>query len=110
MHPQSSYDVVRLDGELDVSRRAEVVAMLRQASGGRSVLIDLSSVSYADSTVIAELLRFRNEANAQGRRIALLSGSPQLVRLLEYAGLSRAFALFQDRGAALTYLAGTSPA
>ncbi len=108
MDPQSSYDVVTLAGELDVSRRPEVVAALGQASGGRGVLLDLSDVTYADSTVIAELLRFRNEANVRGRRVALLSGSPQLARLLEYAGLSKAFALFDDRGTALTYLSGTS--
>ena len=107
MDPQSSFDVVHLSGELDIGRRAELVAALNAARGRPAVLVDFSTVTYADSTVIAELLRFRNEANAKGRRVALLSGNPQFARLLEFAGLAHAFALFDDRGAALTYLAGT---
>jgi anti-sigma B factor antagonist len=109
MDPQSSLDVVRLVGELDVSRRSELATALSQAGGGRAVLIDLSAVSYIDSTVVAELLHFRNEADANGRPVAVLIGSQQLARVIEYAGLAHAFAVFDDRGRALTFLAGTSP-
>jgi anti-anti-sigma factor len=108
MDGQSSVDVVRFDGELDVSRRSELESALRQASGGRGVLIDFAGVSYVDSTVIAELLRFRNHAAANGRLVAVLIGSPQLARVIEYAGLSQAFAVFDDRADALTYLTGPS--
>jgi anti-anti-sigma factor len=109
MSEQSLLEVVRLTGELDISRRAELSEALARASAGRAVLIDLSDVPYADSTVIAELLRFRSEAEGDGRRIALLIGSPQLVRILQYAGVSGAFRVFDARGEALTYLAGTNP-
>lgn len=107
MGDQSSLEVVRLSGELDIGRRAELVDALARASAGRAILIDLSEVPYADSTVIAELLRFRNDAQDKGRRIAVLIGNPQFARILQYAGLSAAFHVFDDRGAALTYLAGT---
>ena len=109
MDPQSSLDVVRLVGELDVSRLSELATALSRASGGGAVLIDLAAVSYLDSTVIAELLRFRSEADKNGRLVALLIGSQQVARVLEYAGVGQAFAVFDDRGRALTYLAGTSP-
>ena len=107
MSEQSSLEVVCLTGELDISRRAELAEALSRASAGRAVLIDLSDVPYADSTVIGELLRFRNDAQDEGRRIAVLIGNPQFARILEYAGLSAAFHVFDQRGAALTYLAGT---
>lgn len=104
MSAQSSLQVVRLGGELDIGRRAEIARAL-QLDGERSgTLLDFSDVSYADSTVIAELLRFRADAQRGGRRIALLIGSRQFGRLLQYAGLTEAFAVFEDRGAALTYL------
>jgi hypothetical protein len=45
-------------------------------------------------------------AGSAKRRAAILIVSPQLARLLEYAGVGEAFPLFQDRGAALTYLMG----
>jgi anti-anti-sigma factor len=109
MSEQSSFEVVCLTGELDISRRAELADALARARAGRAVLIDLSGVPYADSTVIAELLRFRNDAEDEGRRTALLIGNPQFARILEYAGLSDAFHVFDERGAALTYLAGTYP-
>jgi anti-anti-sigma factor len=109
MSEQSSLEVVRMTGELDISRRAELVEALARASAGRAVLIDLSDVPYADSTVIAELLRFRNDAAENGRRIALLIGNQQFARILQYAGLAAAFEVFDARGAALTYLAGTEP-
>jgi anti-sigma B factor antagonist len=107
MASESSLAVIRLSGELDIGRRDEIAVQLRTASPGSAVLIDLSDVPYADSTVIAELLRFRGEVEREGRRIAVLIGNPQIARILEYAGLSAAFHVFDDRGAALTYLAGT---
>ncbi|HEX3468676.1 MAG TPA: STAS domain-containing protein [Candidatus Elarobacter sp.] len=107
MNPQSSLEVVRLAGELDVSRREEVVAALERAAAAPAVLIDLSDVPYADSTVLAELLRFHGTAEANGRRVAVLITSPQVSRILEYAGVPATFPVYTDRGAALTHLAGT---
>jgi anti-anti-sigma factor len=109
MSRQSSLCVVKLVGELDIGQRDEVAAALRLDDGDGPVLVDLGEVTYADSTVIGELLRFRNDAEARGRRIALLIGSPQFARLLQYAGLPEAFAVFDNRAAALTFLAGAGP-
>ncbi len=110
MSAQSSFQVIRLSGELDIGRRAEIAQALAMGAGRSGILLDFGDVSYADSTVIAELLRFRAAAQRAGRRIALLIGSRQLGRLLQYAGLTEAFAVFEDRGAALTYLSAPEPA
>ena len=104
MSEQSSYRVISLRGELDISRKAEIGAALQIAGPGPAVLVDLSDVQYADSTIIAEMLRFREDAQRCGRRLAVLVGDPRFRRVLQYAGLQGAFALFEDRGAALTYL------
>ena len=77
---------------------------LQPSDGSGPILVDLADVTYADSTVIAGLVRLRNDADAAGRRIALLIGDARLARLLQYAGLAEAFNVFDDRGAALTYL------
>jgi anti-anti-sigma factor len=103
----SHYQVIRLAGELDMLRRDEIRSALVLAPTGRAILVDLTEVSYADSTVVAELLRFRNEADAANRRIAVLIRDPRFARVLEYAGLGDAFAIFDERGRALTFLAGT---
>lgn len=107
MDPQSSLEVVRLAGELDISRRDELAAALERVAAAPAVLIDLSDVPYADSTILAELLRFHGAAEANGRRVAVLISSPQISRILQYAGVSATFPVYTARGAALTHLAGT---
>ena len=63
--PESSLEVVRLTGELDISRRDEVAAALEQVKAAPAVLVDLSDVPYADSTVLAELLLSRPALNEE---------------------------------------------
>jgi len=96
--------VVKMDGELDIGRRAEIRHALAVEGNPSGVLVDFGDVTYADSSAISELLRFRNDLNRRGLPVALLIKSPQFKRLLEYAGVNEAFAVFDERGAALTYL------
>lgn len=100
----SSVAVIALSGELDIGRAEEVVAALLLPASKTPVLLDLSEVTYADSTVISSLFRFSDEASSAAIRIAVLMTKPQLIRLLEYAGLGEAFPVFRERSAALTYL------
>jgi anti-anti-sigma factor len=96
--------VIRLTGELDLARRDEIRAALVVGGQEQGILVDLSSVTYADSTVLAELLRFQQDAGAARIPVALIVATPQFARIVNYAGLPDAFAIFADRGAALTYL------
>lgn len=104
----SSIGVVRLTGELEIGRRAEIAAALVLAGNESGVLLDFSEVTYADSTTLAEMLRFRDEAATAGTPVAILIGSRQFARLIQYAGLAHAFRIFEDRGEALTELSRTS--
>ncbi|HEV3157057.1 MAG TPA: STAS domain-containing protein [Candidatus Baltobacteraceae bacterium] len=104
MNANSTFDTIALAGELDIARRDEVRQALRIDGPGSGILVDFSEVVYADSTVIAQLLRFYNDAGELKRRVAVLIVAPQLIRLLQYAGLSEIFPLFTERSAALNYL------
>jgi anti-anti-sigma factor len=101
----ASIAVIALGGELEIGRKAEIRAALQMIESATSVLIDLSEVTYADSTALAELMRFRREADTRSVSVAILIGHRQFSRLLEYAGLSQMFAVFDSRAAALSYLA-----
>lgn len=101
----SSIAVIRLEGELEIGRKADVAAALRLNGGESAVLLDFSGVTYADSTTLAELLRFRNEAAERDVAVAILVGNRQFARLVKYAGLADAFRIFDDRASALTELA-----
>jgi anti-anti-sigma factor len=100
-----SLAVIRLTGELEIGRRDEIARTLRLTGNESGVLLDFSEVSYADSTALAELLRFRTEAAKHGVPLAILIGNKQFARLVQYAGLADAFRIFDDRAAALNDLA-----
>lgn len=105
MRRTASVGVITLAGELELSGRDALAAALRIPENARTLLIDCSAVTYADSTALSELLRLHKEARAEGVRTAMIVVLPQFARLIRYAGLQHAFAVFDDRGAALTYLA-----
>jgi anti-sigma B factor antagonist len=97
-------DVVRFTGELDIGRRSELREKLAVGETARAVLLDLSGVTYADSTALGELLRFNAAAEEREVPIAIVVVSPQLVRLIRYAGLYEMFSIFDDLGQALSFL------
>jgi anti-anti-sigma factor len=96
-----SIAVIRLTGELEIGRRDEIAAALIVAGSESGILLDFSDVNYADSTSLAELLRFRDEAARANVPVAIVIGSRQFARLIQYAGLSHAFRIFENRAEAL---------
>ncbi len=96
--------LVQLSGELDLARRDEFRAALREGNFKTPVLVDLSGVTYADSSALAELLRFQRDAAEIGTRVALVIASSQFKRIVEYAGLAEAFSIFDSREPAREFL------
>ena len=109
MSPASSFVVVKLAGELEIGRKAEIAEALVVDPAATGLLLDFSDVTYADSTVLAELLRFRATAEENHVPVAIIIASRQFARLIQYAGLSQIFAIFESRAEALTYLAKGDP-
>lgn len=99
-----SIRVIRLSGELDIGRRAEIESALQLEGTETAILIDAESVTYADSTAISTLLQFRNDAEKAETPVAIVATNRQFTRLIQYAGLAALFNIFSDRAAALTYL------
>jgi anti-anti-sigma factor len=102
---QDLVSVIALAGELEYGRRTEIRDSLQLKGVEKSILLDFSDVTYADSTALAELMRFHIESDACAVPVAVLIGHSQFSRLLTYAGLSDRFAVYEDRGAALAFLA-----
>lgn len=87
--------VIALTGELDIARKEELRAALTiEAADG--ILLDMSDVHYADSTALTELLRFRLRARELELPVAVVIGSPQLDRIVRYAGLYEVFDVFSN--------------
>ena len=101
----TSIAVIRLTGELEIGRQDEIAQALRVTGSEPGILLDFADVTYADSTSLAMLLRFRDQAMRRNVPIAIVIRSKQFARLIEFAGLSDAFRIFDSRAAALTDLA-----
>lgn len=105
-----SITVIRLSGELEIGRKDEIAATLAVHGHEVGILLDFEGVSYADSTSLAELLRLRDDAAKHAIPVAIVIGSKQFARLIQYAGLSHAFHIFENRAEALMELSRTRTA
>lgn len=94
--------VAALAGEIDLENAPEVRRILLECtSGGRDVLVDLSQVSYIDSSGIASLVEALQNANSGGSDLGLVAVSPQAMRVFELARLDKVFTIHPDLGTAL---------
>jgi anti-sigma B factor antagonist len=84
--------LVRLTGELDIAVQDELRSQLDAAAAASdTVEIDLSAVTYADSTALGIFIALRNKLRERGGTVRLISPSARVRKLLDYAGLDRVF-------------------
>jgi anti-anti-sigma factor len=77
--------VLRVAGEIDLLTAPDFISALGEAqSAGGRLLVDLTDVSFMDSTGLRALLEARRRADGDGAVIAL--------QVLDRAGVSRLFA------------------
>ncbi|MBA8888491.1 anti-sigma B factor antagonist [Dokdonella fugitiva] len=96
------YVLVRLSGEVDLSWSQEVRrAVLDALAAGTPVGVELSAVSYIDSSGIAALVEGFQQARQNGGRFALVAVSDAVRAVLELARLDRVFLLVPSAEALL---------
>lgn len=95
--------IVRLEGDWDISRRDELERLLEPVYGTPGgVILDLQMVDYADSTILAALVVLRNRRRSRGLPLpSLVVGSRSVRRLLSISGLSEAFPCYDTVEAAV---------
>ncbi|MGN6519424.1 MAG: STAS domain-containing protein [Dokdonella sp.] len=96
------YVLVRLSGEVDLSWSQDVRrAVLDALATGTPVGVELSAVSYIDSSGIAALVEGFQQARQNGGRFALVAVSDAVRAVLELARLDRVFVLVPSADALL---------
>lgn len=86
------YELIRLKGEVDLSWSQEVRrAVLDTLARSDAVGVELSQVSYIDSSGIAALVEGFQLARTRGSRFALVAVSDAVRAVLELARLDRVF-------------------
>lgn len=88
--------VVRVGGEIDVASAPELAKWLEAVPEGVDLVVDLSGVTFLDSTGLGVLVGAWNRCNNSGPpcRLALVVSTAEVERLLEVAGLSEVFECF----------------
>jgi len=99
--------IVALEGEIDLEQAGAVRrALLDSLKKGRNVLVDLSQVTYIDSSGIASLVEGLQVAKKQKSDLALVAVSQRVRRVLELARLDKVFQIHADLAAAIAAGAG----
>ena len=102
------YAAISMAGELDLSVKpavdAEIRQLLERAELG-ALILDLRELDFIDSSGIHTLVLAHRECAASGRRLIVLRGGEQVMRILSLCALDVRLTLVDDLEQALAMLA-----
>ena len=103
--------LVSVSGELDLYVKPDLHASLISADDvpGSTVIVDLSGVSFLDSTICGLLVAEARRRRAERGDLALVSNGSHATRALEVAGIDRVVPLYPTLHDALEALLEGAP-
>jgi anti-anti-sigma factor len=95
--PDGNLFTLVLTGEVDISVEGRLARDLERfsASTAPDVLVDLTDVTFLDSTGLSFLARIRAVSNSRGGSVLLSGPTPAVRRLLELVGFDTVFTIEQ---------------
>ena len=96
-------NVLRLAGEIDLYVSPEIAVVLQRMTALRPprLVIDLSAVTYIDSSGLSVLINAVNDVEEYGGRLVLSAVQEHVATIIDAAGLSGFFVAFPHIDAAL---------
>jgi anti-sigma B factor antagonist len=96
-------DVLSLEGEIDLHVSPRVAISLRQmiAKKPKQLLVDLSRVTYLDSSGLAVLIEAMQNVEQDGGSFAIVGVQEAVRAIFDIARLDQVFRIFPDVNAAL---------
>jgi anti-sigma B factor antagonist len=96
-------DLVTVTGRVDSSNASQLGEKLSEQieSGSINLVVDLSSVEYMSSAGLRELVAALKRVKKEGGDLRLASPSDRVREVLDLAGLSSIFEIFDDQVAAV---------
>ena len=89
--------IVKLSGEVDLEQAPQTRAILLQAiEQGQTIFVDLSEVSYMDSSGIANLVEAYQHAKKRQLTFELVAASPAVLRVIKMARLDKIFTIHES--------------
>jgi anti-sigma B factor antagonist len=102
--------VVEAVGEIDFHADDELDSALAAArSRGQSVVIDLSEVTFIDSSALGRLLAFDRQLASAGGSFAVVAGGREVARALELTRLDRILRTAPNREEAIVAVTDRKP-
>jgi anti-anti-sigma factor len=88
----SKLHTIILSGELDMAGSPELAAVISGISAHekRIVVIDLSNLTFIDSSGLHALLRAHQDCRARGHELRVIPGPEKVHRLFEITGMNEA--------------------
>ena len=96
--------VVDVAGEVDVFSAPELAEQLSQLfdAGRQTVVVDLTSVTFLDSTGLGTLVAARNRAEEAGGQLPIIGSAERVLKLFRITGLDEVFEIYPSIQAAIT--------
>ena len=86
--------VIAFEGDVDLEHSPKARELLLGGiDQGKNVFVDMSGVTYIDSSGVASLVEGFQRAKTQGSTFALVAVHPSALRVLELARLDRVFVI-----------------
>jgi anti-sigma B factor antagonist len=96
--------VIPLEGEIDLHVSPRIASTLNAAVKGkpRDLIIDMSNVSYIDSSGLAALIEAMQKVEKYGGKFALAALQQNVKPIFEIARLDQVFRIYPDVGSAVS--------
>ena len=99
---ESGFAIVELTGDVDLSCSPEARKVILEClTGKQPTLVDLSAVTYIDSSGVASLVEGFQTAKKKGVEFGLLGVSEAALSVLELARLDKVFPIYASLAARL---------
>src|SRR3972149_6428620 len=103
LREEGGYAVIELSGEVDLScspeARKEILPCLK---ANKNLLIDLSAVTYIDSSGVASLVEGYQTARKQNQKFGLVGVSKAVLNVLQLARLDKVFPIHDSAAECIT--------
>jgi anti-sigma B factor antagonist len=103
--------LVSVAGEIDLHTAPDLQAGIENAGavGVDTVIVDLSKISFIDSTGLGVLVQGTKRREGRGQSLVLVTNDPRVLRVIEVTGLNRVLRIYATLHDALAQLQGEPP-
>lgn len=93
------HKIMEVDGDVDLYNVGELKTSLNQLideDGTHSLILDLSGVTYLDSSAIGALVSGQKKINSREGKFALLNVKENIMKIFMESGMDKFFTIYED--------------